>query len=110
MTLSVSNSQEHQLEHWKQAVGGHKKECRRLKADKEAADAVAAAELARLSLSGAGPSRAAGPSPSSRGGRSAAQRGGSRGAAGAGDRGAVGGSGGDVGSRGGIQQTGGLVD
>ena len=38
------------------AVGGHKKECKRLKAEKEAADAAAAAELARLTLRGAGSS------------------------------------------------------
>ena len=94
------NPQEHQLEHWKQAEGGHKAECRRLKAEKEAADADAAAELARLSLGAAGPSaRAAGASASGRGRRSSAQRGGVRGVAGA--AGATGGAAGTSSSSGG---------
>ena len=47
------------------AVGGHKKECKRLKAEKEAADAAVAAELSRLSLRrGAGGSTGAGASGS----------------------------------------------
>ena len=58
------NLQEHQLEHWNMAVGGHRKVCKRLKAEKEAADAAAAAELARLSLGGAGSSSGAGASGS----------------------------------------------
>ena len=39
---ATQHLQEHQLEHWKMAVGGHKKECKRLKAEKEASDAAAA--------------------------------------------------------------------
>ena len=63
------NPQEHQLEHWKLAEGGHRAECRRLNAQREAAEAEAAAELARLSLGVA----SSGPTASSRvscGGRS----------------------------------------
>ena len=87
--------QEHQLEHWKMAVGGHKKKCKRLKAEKEAADAAAAAELARLSLRGeagrgssssAGAGASAGSGGTGRGGGASAQAT-TRGAAG----GAVGG-------------------
>ena len=66
-TLLISatqHPQEHQLEHWKMAVGGHKKECKQLKAEKEEEDAAAAAELARLSLRGAGTSSGAGASGS----------------------------------------------
>ena len=41
-SATLCNSQEHQLEHWKMALGGHKKECKRLKAEKdEAAQASA---------------------------------------------------------------------
>ena len=70
---STQHPQEHQLEHWKMAVGGHKKECKRLKAEKEQADPAAAAELARLSLGGAGGSSGASASGSGsrRGGGSA---------------------------------------
>ena len=46
------------------AVGGHRKQCKRLKAEKEAADAAAAAEFTRLSLQGAGSSSGAGASGS----------------------------------------------
>ena len=51
---ATQHPQEHQLEHWKMAESGHKKECKRLKAEKEAAEAEAEAELARLSRRGAG--------------------------------------------------------
>ena len=64
----MGNRQEHQLEHWKQAGGGHKNECKRLKAETEAAEAEAAAELARLSLEGAAGSSRAGASGRSSGG------------------------------------------
>ena len=38
---------EHQAEHWKMAVGGHKKECKQLKAEKEEAQQVAARQQQR---------------------------------------------------------------
>ena len=78
------------------AVGGHRKQCKRLKAEKEATEAAAAAELDRLSLGGAGSSSGAGASGSgSR--RSAARRGGGRGAGTQGGDAAAGGATGRVG-------------
>ena len=90
----ANDPQEHQLDHWKQAEGGHKAECKRLKAEKEAA-----AELAGLSLGAA-----AGPSGASASGRhrSIALRGSGR-DAGAEARDAAGGSATGGGSGGDIQ-------